>query len=367
MSKILAGIRVLELAGIGPSPFCGMLLADLGADVIVVQAPAERNAAAVEGDLIHRGKRGIMLDLKSADGVVAALSIGRHCDAVIEGMRPGVAERLGLGPAEFSAVNPKIVFGRITGWGQTGPLAMAAGHDINYVGVSGAGWFSGQPGQPPVPPPTLVGDVGGGALYLAVGLLAAILRARECGRGDVIDAAIIDCSAHLTSLLLSLRATGTLTDDRGGDKGGGWIDGAPWYRCYRCSDGKHVALGGLEGKFFDNLMAGLGLSRQFGPESQFDQSRWPEMAQRLTELFASAPRDTWLANMPIDESCFGPVLTPGEAAEHPHNRARGVYTSERGFLEATAAPRFASDHDRGAPQRFRRDVELKTLMRELQG
>ena len=223
----LAGIRVIEIAGIGPAPFCGMLLADLGADVVVVDRPAPSPDAIDLGSasILDRGKRFVHLDLKQPDSVATVLDLIEHCDALIEGMRPGVMERLGLGPEPCLARNPALVFGRMTGWGQDGPLAQAAGHDINYIALSGALWYAGQPGSPPVAPPSLVGDLGGGALYLAVGLLAAILSARATGRGQVVDAAIVDGSAHLMNLLLSLKAAGHFVSDRGRSI----LDGPHWY------------------------------------------------------------------------------------------------------------------------------------------
>lgn len=340
MSAILSGVTVLELAGIGPVPFCGTLLADLGADVIVIEragaATRKQDAAA---RLMNRGKRSVTLDLKSGDGVELALKIGANCDALIEGMRPGVAERLGLGPEAFREVNPRMVYGRMTGWGQSGPLAAAAGHDLNYLALSGAAWFGGTAGLPPVPPPTLVGDLGGGAMYLAVGILAALLNARSTGVGQVVDAAIVDGAAHLSTLLLSLRAAGQLSDERGSS----WIDGSPWYRCYSCQDGKFISVGALEPQFFATLMRLLDLEAEFGPATQFDQSAWPGMEQRLAQIFASATRDAWCDRLEGTDACFAPVLSPGEAAAHPHNVARGIYSSSRGFLEAAPAPRFSGD------------------------
>lgn len=344
MSAILSGVTVLELAGIGPVPFCGTLLADLGANVIVIEragaAGRKQDAAA---RLMNRGKRSVSLDLKSGEGAELALQIGAKCDALIEGMRPGVAERLGLGPEAFRELNPRMVYGRMTGWGQSGPLAAAAGHDLNYLALSGAAWFSGTAGLPPVPPPTLVGDLGGGAMYLAVGVLAALLNARSTGVGQVVDAAIVDGAAHLSTLLLSLRAAGQLPDERGRS----WIDGSPWYRCYPCQDGQFISVGALEPQFFATLMRLLDLEAEFGPATQFDQSAWPRMEQRLAELFASATRDAWCDRLEGTDACFAPVLSPGEAAGHPHNVARGIYSSSRGFLEAAPAPRFSGDMHSG--------------------
>jgi crotonobetainyl-CoA:carnitine CoA-transferase CaiB-like acyl-CoA transferase len=338
MSGILTGVTVLELAGLGPVPFCGTLLADLGAEVIVIdRVDAAKRKPDPSARLMNRGKRSVTLDLKSAEGVELALKIGARCDALIEGMRPGVAERLGLGPQAFKKLNPKLVYGRMTGWGQCGPLASAPGHDINYISLSGAAWFGGTAGLPPVPSPTLPGDLGGGAMYLVVGLLAGLLNARSSGTGQVVDAAIVDGSAHLTMLLLSLRAAGQLPDERGRS----WIDGSPWYRCYACKDGKFVSVGALEPQFFSALMIGMGLQEEFPASSQFDQSTWPQMERRMSELFANATRDWWCERLEGTDACFAPVLTPGEAVQHPHNVARGIYSTDRGFLEAAPAPRFS--------------------------
>ena len=337
MTGVLTGVRVLQLAGIGPVPFCGMHLADLGANVIVVDSPANVQAQSRSSEVMNRGKRSVTLDLKTPEGVANALRIGASCDILIEGMRPGVAERLGLGPDDYRKLNPALVYGRMTGWGQDGPLAPTGGHDLNYIALAGAAWFASAPGEPPVPPPTLVGDLGGGALYLTIGVLAALLHARASGIGQTVDAAIVDGAAHLTSLLLSLRASGELGDERGKD----WIDGSPWYQCYRTSDGHFVSLGALEGKFFAALMKALGLETEFPVQSQFDKSRWPAMRARLEQLFASASRDTWVKRFAGVDACFAPVLNPAEAAAHPHNVHRGIYRQERGFLEAAPAPRFS--------------------------
>lgn len=337
MPGVLAGIRVLQLAGIGPVPFCGMHLADLGADVIVVDSPSSTRSGSRADEVMNRGKRSVVLDLKTADGVEKALRIGARCDILIEGMRPGVAERLGLGPEDLHKVNPALVYGRMTGWGQNGPLAASAGHDLNYLALSGAAWFAGTPGEPPVPPPTLVGDLGGGALYLTIGVLSALLNARTSGVGQTVDAAIVDGAAHLSSLLLSLRAAGELGDQRGQD----WIDGSPWYQCYRTGDGQFVSVGALESKFFAVLMKTLGLEGEFPAISQFDKNQWPAMRHRMEQVFASASCEAWVQRFDGVDACFAPVLDPAAAALHPHNVHRGIYRQDRGFLEAAPAPRFS--------------------------
>jgi crotonobetainyl-CoA:carnitine CoA-transferase CaiB-like acyl-CoA transferase len=329
---VLSGMRVVEFEGLGPGPFCGMLLADHGADVILIG----RGAGAGKAAVFHRGKRSIALDLKDPKHVAAAAKIAATADAIIEGLRPGVMERLGLGPEVLMASNPKLVYGRITGWGQTGPLAHAAGHDINYAGLSGAAWYAGAAGAPPVPPPTLVGDVGGGALYLAFGILAGVLKARETGRGAVVDAAIVDGSAHMLGLLLSLRAAGGMPDARGQSM----LDGAHYYDAYPCADGAWISIGPLEPKFYALLLEKLGLSGEARFAAQFDIAAWPARKAELAAIFASQPRAHWTALLEGTDVCFAPILSPGEAKEHPHIRARAIFREVDGVLHAAAAPRF---------------------------
>ncbi|MBI1365215.1 MAG: CoA transferase [Alphaproteobacteria bacterium] len=331
---VLQGLRVVEFEGLGPAPFCGMLLADLGADVILIERPdADRAGPAA---IYRRGKRSITLDLKTDVGCKAALRILEKAEALIEGLRPGVMERLGLGPDEVRAVNPKIVYGRLTGWGQTGPLAPAAGHDINYVSLSGAAWYAGEAGTAPTPPPTLVGDIGGGALYLAVGILSGVLRARQTGEGTVVDAAIVDGAAHMTNLLLSLRAAGGLPERRGESM----LDGAPFYGVYQCADGAWISVGPLEPKFYTLMMERVGLMGIPHFAVQYDKSAWPRARAQLAQIFAEKPRDYWVKQLEGTDVCFAPVLSPSEAAHHPHMAARRVYREQGGVLQAVAAPRF---------------------------
>lgn len=336
----LAGLRIIEIAGIGPAPFCGMLLADLGADVVVVdrREPNPENIALGAAAITNRGKRSIAVDLKSPEGVATVLDLVENADALIEGMRPGVMERLGLGPEVCLERNERLVYGRVTGWGQEGPLAHAAGHDLNYVGLSGALWYSGQPGEPPLPPPTLVGDIGGGALYLAVGVLAALTSARETGRGQVVDAAIVDGSAHMMNLLLSLKAGGRFVSARGESI----LDGPHWYSTYRCADGRFVSVGALEPKFYRLLCEKLGLADDPDFANGYDVEAWPELRRRLAVLFAMRPSSEWCALLEGTDACFAPVLDPDEAAHHPHMAARGVYREIDGALQAAPAPRFSA-------------------------
>ncbi len=336
----LKGVRVLEIAGIGPGPFCGMLLADLGADVVVVDRvePNAENIDLGNHDIPNRGKRSVAVDLKTPEGVQTVLQLVAQCDALIEGMRPGVMERLGLGPDVCLARNPKLVYGRMTGWGQTGPLAHAAGHDLNYIALSGALWYAGQPGEPPITPPSLVGDVGGGALYLAVGLLAGIMHARATGEGQVVDAAIVDGSAHMMTLLHALQASGKFTATRGQSL----LDGPHWYNTYRCADGGMISVGSLEPKFYRLLRELLGLSDEPAFDKAYDPAAWPELRERFAALFVTRTRDEWCALLEGTDACFAPVLSPEEAAQHPHMRARAIYSQENGVLQANPAPRFSA-------------------------
>ncbi|CAG2144015.1 Acetyl-CoA:oxalate CoA-transferase [Cupriavidus yeoncheonensis] len=335
----LSGIRVLEVAGIGPGPFCGMLLADLGADVVVVDRP-QAGEDAIDlgaGAISRRGKRSLALDLKAEAGRSTMLRLVEHCDALIEGMRPGVMERLGLGPDTCLRHNPSLVYGRMTGWGQDGPLAQAAGHDINYIALSGSLWYAGQPGEPPMAPPSLVGDIGGGAMYLVAGLLAGLLQVRAGGPGQVVDAAIVDGSAHMTSLLLGLQAGGHMQRARGRSM----LDGPHWYNAYRCADGEFITVGALEPKFYRELRERLGLADDPAYATQHDADQWPALRERLAALFATRDRATWCELLEGTDACFAPVLSPDEAAAHPHLRARGVYTEADGVLQASPAPRFS--------------------------
>ena len=354
----LSGLRVVEIAGLGPAPFCGMLLADMGADVVLVERAGGGDTLSLgKNAIVNRGKRSLALDLKDPAAIDAVLRLVDGADALIEGMRPGVMERLGLGPDTCLARNPRLVYGRMTGWGQDGPLAQAAGHDINYIALSGALWFSGQPGSPPMAPPTLVGDIGGGALYLAMGMLAALLSARQTGVGQVIDAAIVDGSANLMNLLLSLHATGQQPLERGR----GLLDGPHWYASYACADGLFVSVGALEPQFNALLFARLGLGDDPDFRNAYDPRRWPALRERLAALFATQPRAHWVALLEGSDACFAPVLTPREALAHPHLAARAVYAETDGVLQAAPAPRFSatpSGQPGGVPERGAHGVEI---------
>ena len=328
---MLDGVRVLEIAGLGPGPFCGMHLADLGAEVICIERDATSARTAV-----HRGKRSVVADLKTAAGRDLVLGLLRTADALIEGMRPGAMERLGLGPADCHAINPRLVYGRVTGWGQDGPLAQAAGHDNNYIALSGALYFTGTADEPPVAPLSLLGDVAGGALYLAVGLLAGILRARASGVGTVVDAAMVDGSAHMLHLLLGSQHKGMT----GQQRGQGMHDGSHFFATYRCADGAWITVGAIEPAFYRLLMERLGLADDADFAAQWDKARWPALRARLAALFATRPQAHWTDLLEGTDACFAPVLSPQQAAQHPHHRARATFEHRQGLLQAAPAPRF---------------------------
>ncbi|MGW4029489.1 CaiB/BaiF CoA transferase family protein [Streptomyces sp. NPDC004838] len=334
----LAGVRVVELGGLGPGPFCGMLLADLGAEVIRVDRPAEAGGPA-RFPVLHRGRRSVTVDLKHPEGVEVVRRLIGGADAVIEGFRPGAVERLGLGPDVCLAARPALVYGRMTGWGQDGPLAQEPGHDINYIALAGALHAIGPSGGDPVVPLNLVGDFGGGGMLLALGLVSALLHARATGQGQVVDAAMTDGTALLLAMTYGFLAQGQWQDRPGVNLLDG---GAPFYGVYRCSDGGHVALGALEPQFYASLLDVLGLSDDPDFARQRDRAAWPAMRERLTEIFASRPRDAWAAEFAGRGACVTPVLSLTEAAEHPHNIARGTHRpGPHGGHEPAAAPRFS--------------------------
>lgn len=336
---ILRGLKVLEFGAQGPGPFCGMMLADLGAEVLLVERAvgAEEAPGVREKAVFHRGKKSVVLDLKRAEDVAKAIGIVAEADCVIEGFRPGVMERLGLGPTACLARNPRLVYGRMTGWGQSGPLKATAGHDINYLALSGALWYCGMPDEEPFPPPTLIGDVGGGALYLTVGLLAGVMHARSTGEGQVVDAAIVDGAASMSNILMSVRASGGLAQERGASG----IDGSHWYTSYRCADGRYVTVGAIEGKFYGELLSRLGLETDPDFADQHDGTRWPKARKRVAQVFAERTQAEWCALLEGSDCCFAPVLALDEAATHPHLSARRTFLEREGVLQAAPAPRFS--------------------------
>ena len=356
---MLSGVRIIELEGLGPAPFAAMLLADLGADVITVQ----RKTAAQSADrkLIDRGKRSITLDLKVLDDLHIMKRLLQTADGLIEGFRPGVMERLGLDPATCHRLRPQLVYGRMTGWGQTGPKAVEAGHDLNYIGLSGALWYASAPQDLPVTPPTLVGDIGGGALYLAVGMLAGFLRARSTGIGCVVDAAMVDGSAHMMNLIMSLRAAGDFVTPRGQSI----LDGPHWSRSYRCADGGFFTVQALEPKFYGEFLRLMGLCNDPQFLLQFDQSLWPILTHRLEAIFITQPRSHWSAVFAGSDACAGPVLDPEEAMVDPHMESRGVWSAPDGQLQAAAAPRFDDAPPAAPPACPRRDQHRVEILREL--
>ncbi len=334
----LAGVRIVEFESIGPGPYGAMLLADLGAEVLRIARPAVDRGSLIDdrgGAVMNRGRRAITLDLKAEDDLELARRLIGRADGLIEGLRPGVMEKLGLGPEAALALNPRLVYGRITGWGQQGPLARTAGHDINYIALSGVLGTMGPADGPPLPPLNLVGDIGGGGLFLAFGMLAALIEAGRTGKGQVVDAAMLDGAASQMALIYAWRATGAWSDQRGANLLDG---GAPFYRCYRCSDGRFVAVGALEPQFFAALMAGLGLADEGW--DQTDRAAWPRLAARIAEVFASRPRDDWAARFDGTDACVTPVLGLAEAPRHPHNRARGTFTGPPD--QPAPGPRFSN-------------------------
>ena len=330
----LAGMKIVEFAGIGPAPFCAALLANLGADVIRIDRA--QNAGDKPGRMT-RGRRSVALDLKSRADVETALALIDKADALIEGFRPGVMERLGLGPDVALKRNPTLVYGRMTGWGQTGPMAQAAGHDINYISLSGALHAIGTVDRP-VQPLNLVGDFGGGALYLGFGLLAAVLHARGSGQGQVVDCSMVEGSASLLAPFYESFAEGTI-----GPRGSNVLDGAaPFYNPYRCSDGKWISLGSIEPQFYALLIDKLGLSKEVPLAAQHDRAQWPALKARLEKVIATRTRDEWCKLMEGTDVCFAPVLDLDEAMRHPHNVARGSFVEVDGSLQPGPAPRFSA-------------------------
>ena len=336
----LAGIKVVEIAGIGPGPFCAMMLADMGAEVLRVDRTAEADigfAGDPRKSLLNRGRRSVAVDLKNPAGIGAVKRLVAGADALIEGFRPGVMERLGLGPDECLAANPRLVYGRMTGWGQDGPIAHAAGHDINYIALSGVLHAIGRHGGPPVPPLNLVGDFGGGGMYLAFGVVCALLEAGRSGRGQVVDASMVDGSASLSTAIFGLRAMGIWSEERGDNL----LDsGAPWYDVYETKDDKYVAIGSLERRFYGELMRLTGLAAD-NPPKQWDRTQWPELRARLATVFKAKTRDEWCAIMEGSDVCFAPVLSYAEAPQHPHNRARATFVEVDGIEQPAPAPRFS--------------------------
>ncbi len=337
---VLSGYRIIELAGIGPAPMCAMLLSDMGADVVRIDRMADAGLGVqvqTKYSLLNRGRRSVALDLKRPEAADAVLRMVGKADALIEGFRPGVMERLGLGPDVCLGRNPKLVYGRMTGWGQEGPLAQAAGHDINYIALAGALYSIGRRGEAPVPPLNLVGDFGGGALYLALGVVAGILEAQKSGKGQVVDVAMVDGVASLMTAIYGMHGAGIWTNERGTNI----LDtGAHYYDVYETRDGKHISVGSIEAKFYEELLERSGLKNQELPR-QNDRPSWPRMKERLKTLFLTRTRDEWCKIMEGTDICFAPVLSMDEAPQHPHNQTRGTFITQDGVTQPAPAPRFS--------------------------
>ena len=335
----LRGIKVIEIAGIGPGPFAAMVLSDLGADVLRIDRTGggAGDPGSPPPDPLLRNRRSVAVDLKKPEGIATVLELVAKADVLTEGFRPGVMERLGLGPDVCCARNPRLVYGRITGWGQDGPLAKAAGHDINYIALAGALAPIGRRGEAPVPPLNLVGDFGGGGMLLALGVVAALVERATSGKGQVVDAAMVDGAALLMSMMYGFRHSGLWSDERGTNI----LDtGAPFYEVYETSDGKHVAIGSIERQFYAELIQRSGLAAEELPH-QLDRDQWPALKARFAAVFRQKTRDEWCTLMEGSDVCFAPVLDMGEAPQHPHNRHRGTFIDVAGMTQPGPAPRFS--------------------------
>lgn len=340
MAGPLTGFKVVELAGIGPGPMCAMLLADLGATVIRVdrKEPAKLGIARpLQYNTLLRNRYAIAVDLKDPQGVETVLKLVEQADALIEGFRPGVTERLGLGPDDCLARNPRLVYGRMTGWGQTGPMAQYAGHDLNYLALTGVLDAIGREGQPPSIPLNLLGDYAGGSLYLALGILAGVLEARQSGQGQVVDAAIVDGAAHLATTFFGMLAAGIWKEGRGTNI---TDSGSPFYDCYPCKDGKFISIGPIESKFYDQLLGLMDID-PLSLGAQMDRNAWPQAKKILGERFLCHTRDEWVALLEASDACAAGVLSFKEAAEHPHLKARGTFIDVDGVIQPAPAPRFS--------------------------
>jgi len=334
----LEGVKIIEIAGIGPGPFCAMMLSDMGAEVLRVdRADRVTGATGPSADLLARGRRSVGVDLKQKAGVELVLDLVAGADGLLEGFRPGVMERLGLGPEVCLARNPGLVYGRMTGWGQDGPLAHAAGHDINYIALAGALEPIGRAGGAPVPPLNLIGDFGGGGLMLAFGMVCALVERQRSGKGQVVDAAMVDGAALLMTMFHGFRHAGFWEDRRGANM----LDtGAHFYDVYECKDGRYVSIGSIEPQFYRELLERVGLAGESLPH-QMDKARWSELKEKLAGIFRQKTRDEWCTIMEGSDVCFAPVLSMGEAPVHPHNRQRGTFTEVAGAVQPAPAPRFS--------------------------
>lgn len=353
----LAGLKVVEIAGLGPTPFAAMWLADMGAEVVRIERPGLRPLIPMQQDVLNRGRGFVALDLKDEAARAEARRLIDRADMLIEGLRPGVMERLGLGPEAFAESNPRLVYGRMTGWGQSGPLAESAGHDITYVAITGALHAIG-PAAAPALPLNLVGDFGGGAMYLIAGLLAALYSATRSGRGQVVDCAIADGTAHLAAMIHGLYGNGLWADRREANLLDG---GAPFYRCYECADGKFLAVGALEAKFYAELLARISLDPAALPDRD-DPANWPALAEIFATRFAEKSRDDWATLLEGTDACAAPVLSLEEAPGHPHMQARGAFTAIAGLTQPAAAPRLSATPGMARAGKERAPLELAALL-----
>lgn len=333
----LKGLKIIEIGGIGPSPFCGMMLSDMGAEVIRIEKQGQFKRVNPRYDVLTRNRRSLMVDMKNPAGIDVVLRMIEQADALQEGFRPGVMEQLGLGPEVCLDRNPRLVYGRMTGWGQQGPLSHVAGHDINYIALSGALHGIGRPGEKPVVPLNLIGDFGGGGMLLAFGMVCALFEARQSGKGQVVDAAIIDGAAALMAMIYGLRASGLWSDRRGRNLLDG---GAHFYDTYETKDGKYISIGSVEPGFYKTLRQLAGLNETDFDE-QMDSQKWPALKKKLEKAFKTKTRDEWCGLMEGSDACFSPVLTTAEAAKHPHNRHRKTFIENDGLLQQSPAPRFS--------------------------
>jgi len=333
----LQGVKIIEVGGIGPGPFCGMMLSDMGAEIIRIERKGQVGLTQPKFDVMMRNRRSIGIDLRKPEGVAAVLKMVEKVDALQEGFRPGVMEKLGLGPDVCLVRNPRLVYGRMTGWGQEGPLAKVAGHDINYISLSGALHTFGRKGQKPVAPLNMVGDFGGGGMLLAFGIVCALFEARKSGQGQVVDAAMVDGSAALMTMIYGLRASGFWADERGVNL----LDsGAHFYDVYETADGKYISVGSLEPQFYELLLKHTGVDDP-DVKSQLDPKKWPEFKEKLTEIFKTKTRDQWCEVMEGTDVCFAPVLSLDEAPEHPQNKVRNTFVEVDGVRQPAPAPRFS--------------------------
>ena len=359
---MLEGIRIIEFEGLGPGPFAAMLLADLGAEVITIHraVPADTPGRSEQNSL-DRGKRSIVLDLKSELDLKIVKALLKTADGLIEGMRPGVMERLGLGPDAVFHINSDIIYGRMTGWGQEGPLATSAGHDLNYIGRAGALWYASNPSEAPFTPPTLLGDIGGGAMYLAVGMLSGFLSVTKGAKGCVVDAAIVDGAAHMMSLLMSLRTAGGLCKERGQST----LDGPHWSRCYATKDGGFMSVQCLEPKFYSIFLSRLGLGDDPDFLCQYDKALWPVLIDRLKEIFLTRSLGEWDALFTGTDACVSPVLSPEDSGQDPHIASRSIWFEAEGHLQARPAPRFSHWQPKSNAKIPKKDADRVTLLAEL--